>query len=179
MPQTVQMGSQGDDVRHLQEALVAQGYYLGSVDGHFGEKTAAALAYFQSTNGMHIDAVAGQQTYDYLGIADQHDSVHIELPAVDVINAAGNYTVHVMGTAARDGVRVVAWFRGANGDHHAEATVTLAPNQHVEAAIPIPNEVVQATGEYHVLVQAFAGPESIGEQAGMVHVHHEGQAATH
>jgi len=179
MPQPVQVGSQGEDVRRLQEALVAQGYYIGNVDGVFGDKTAAAVAYFQSVCGLQIDAIAGQQTYDYLGVADVNDSVHIELPQQDVISAAGNYSVHVLGNVTKNGVRIVAWFRGANGDHHAEATINLAPNQHVQADIPIPNEVVQATGEYHVLVHAFDGANSIGEQAGSVHVHHEGQQPAH
>lgn len=179
MPQTVEFGSQGEDVTRLQQALIAQGYFVGAADGHFGEKTAAALAYFQSASGMKIDAIAGPQTYDYLGIADQHDSVHLQLPAPDVVNGPGNYSVHVTGTSAVQGVRIVAWFRGANGEHHAEATVNLTANQPVQADIPIPGEVVQATGEYHVLVYAFHGSESIGEQAGSFHVHHEGQAATH
>lgn len=167
------MGSHGEDVRRLQEALVAQGYYVGSVDSIFGNKTAAAVAYFQSVCGLDIDGVAGPHVYDYLGVADVNDSVHIELPAQDVINAAGNYSVHVMGNVTKQGVRVVAWFRGPNGDHHSEATVNLAANQHVQADIPIPQEVVAQTGEYHILVHAFDGANSIGEQAGSVHVHHE------
>ncbi len=126
MPHTVQIGSQGEDVRRLQEALVAQGYYVGNVDGVFGTKTAAAVAYFESVCGLEIDGVAGPHVYDYLGVADQNDSVHIQLPQAD---------------------------------------------------IAIPNEVVQATGEYHVLVHAFDGANSIGEQAGSVHVHHEGHEA--
>ena len=178
MPQTVQFGSHGDDVKHLQEALVAQGYYVGAVDGQFGNKTAAAVAYYQSVCGLEIDGMAGPQVYDYLGVADVNDSVHIELPATDVINGPGHYTVHVMGNVTKQGARVVAWFRGANGDHNSEpVTINLVPNQHVQADLPIPQDVVQATGEYHVVVYVFDGSNTIGEQTGTVHVHHEAGAA--
>jgi len=174
MPQSVTLGSHGEDVRRLQEALVAQGYYVGTVDGVFGNKTMAAVGYYQSVCGLEIDGVAGPHVYDYLGVADVNDSVHIELPATDVINGPGHYTVHVMGNVTKHGARVLAWFRGANGDHNTEAvTVDLVPNQHVQADLPIPQDVVQAGGEYHVVVYCMDGANSIGEQTGVVHVHHE------
>ena len=169
---------QSDLVKKLQDALVAQGYYVGTADGHYGDKTDAAVRYYQSCAGLGIDGIAGQHVLDYLGVVDANDTVHVQLPAADVVSGPGHYSMHVTGTAAEQGVRVVAWFRGANGDHRAEVTVNLTANQATQADIDIPSEVVATSGEYHVLVNVFnhAGT-SLGEQTGVVHVHHEGAAA--
>ena len=62
-------GSSGADVRGLQEQLTSLGYSLGSVDGIFGPKTAAALRQFQSDMGIGVDAIAGPETYGALSTA--------------------------------------------------------------------------------------------------------------
>jgi hypothetical protein len=138
------------------------------------------VGYYESCNGLEIDGIAGQHVLDYLGVVESNDRVHIALPATDVISGPGHYSVHVTGAAAEHGVRVVAWFRGANGDHQAEpVSIDLVANQPTQADITIPTEVVQATGEYHVLVYAFpaSGADSLGEETGTVHVHHDAAAA--
>ena len=54
-------GSQGDDVKKLQESLNKQGYSL-SVDGIFGSKTQQAVKDYQSKNNLAVDGIAGQNT---------------------------------------------------------------------------------------------------------------------
>lgn len=54
-------GSQGEEVRKLQEALNSQGYGL-SVDGIYGAKTQAAVRDYQSKNGLSVDGIAGVNT---------------------------------------------------------------------------------------------------------------------
>lgn len=54
-------GSQGDEVKKLQEALNGQGYGL-SVDGIYGAKTQAAVRDYQSKNGLSVDGIAGVNT---------------------------------------------------------------------------------------------------------------------
>ena len=54
-------GSQGDEVKKLQEALNSQGYGL-SVDGIYGAKTQAAVRDYQSKNGLSVDGIAGVNT---------------------------------------------------------------------------------------------------------------------
>ena len=54
-------GSQGDEVKKLQEALNSQGYGL-SVDGIYGAKTQAAVQDYQSKNGLSVDGIAGVNT---------------------------------------------------------------------------------------------------------------------
>lgn len=65
---SVQMGSSGEDVREVQQALVDQGYYVGSVDGQFGPKTDAAVRYYQSCNGLTVDGIVGSVTAGSLGV---------------------------------------------------------------------------------------------------------------
>lgn len=54
-------GSQGDEVKKLQEALNSQGYGL-SADGIYGSKTQAAVRDYQSKNGLTVDGIAGANT---------------------------------------------------------------------------------------------------------------------
>ena len=54
-------GSQGDDVKKLQESLNQQGYSL-SVDGIFGSKTQQAVKDYQSKNNLAVDGIAGKNT---------------------------------------------------------------------------------------------------------------------
>lgn len=55
-------GDRGADVRDLQQALAALGYYTSSADGAFGEGTAAAVGAFQGDNGLLADGIAGATT---------------------------------------------------------------------------------------------------------------------
>ena len=54
-------GSQGEEVRKLQEALNKQGYNL-SVDGIFGINTQNAVRDYQSKNNLSVDGIAGANT---------------------------------------------------------------------------------------------------------------------
>ena len=50
---TLRKGSTGQDVRELQTALNGKGYTL-SVDGIYGDKTAAAVRDYQQKNGLSM-----------------------------------------------------------------------------------------------------------------------------
>lgn len=62
MYQTVRLGSKGDAVVALQNALVASGAKI-VVDGDFGPSTDAALKAFQAARGLTQDGVAGPKTW--------------------------------------------------------------------------------------------------------------------
>lgn len=64
----LQNGSQGDDVKRLQDALKQKGFYAGLVDGDFGPGTTAAVKAFQASKGLSADGVAGATTKAALGI---------------------------------------------------------------------------------------------------------------
>jgi His-Xaa-Ser repeat protein HxsA len=58
-------------VRRVQIALLAQGYYRGSIDGVVGPGTRAALREFQSARGLSVTGTITPQTLDALMIASE------------------------------------------------------------------------------------------------------------
>ena len=56
-------------VVNVQVALRDQGYYAGAVDGAMGPETRAALAAFQSDNGLAVTSAVDQPTLQTLGVA--------------------------------------------------------------------------------------------------------------
>ena len=66
---TYRQGSSGETVRTIQTKLKNWGYYNGAVDGIFGSQTAEAVRYFQRSNGLTADGVAGPATLEKLGIS--------------------------------------------------------------------------------------------------------------
>lgn len=59
-------GVQSSDVRDLQEALTALGYYKGEITGRYGNLTMEAVRQFQKKNGLTADGVAGPRTLEKL-----------------------------------------------------------------------------------------------------------------
>lgn len=67
-PRTLYWGSQGDDVRTVQDKLLRWKFYDGKVDGIFGARTYRAVRRFQEKNGLTVDGVVGPSTAVALGI---------------------------------------------------------------------------------------------------------------
>ncbi len=65
---TYKQGSTGDAVRQIQTRLKSWGYYSGAVDGVYGPKTAAAVKFFQSKNGLVADGICGIRTLEKIGL---------------------------------------------------------------------------------------------------------------
>lgn len=63
---SLKIGSKGDNVRSVQQKLKSLGFYNGSVDGDFGEGTAAAVTRFQKQYGLTADGKVGTQTLNTL-----------------------------------------------------------------------------------------------------------------
>ena len=59
---TMTVGSRGEQVRLLQQALIALGYLDDSADGVFGPKTESAVKKFQQSQGLTVDGLAGTGT---------------------------------------------------------------------------------------------------------------------
>lgn len=57
----LRLGSEGAEVRELQQKLVRAGYAV-TVDGDFGPATKQAVEAFQRANGFKVDGVVGPQT---------------------------------------------------------------------------------------------------------------------
>ena len=62
------IGSSGDDVVKLQNALIEAGYDVGGTgaDGILGKNTAAAIKQYQKDNGLQVDGIAGKNTQGLL-----------------------------------------------------------------------------------------------------------------
>ena len=65
---TLRQGSQGEEVRLLQQVLKDKGYYMGAIDGVFGGGTKSAVQAFQSAKGLTADGIAGQRTLTALSL---------------------------------------------------------------------------------------------------------------
>jgi N-acetylmuramoyl-L-alanine amidase len=69
----LRVGSEGDDVKALQKALLRKGINCGAVDGIFGPKTAAAVKRYQEREGLAVDGIVGPNTMAAMGIGDDDD----------------------------------------------------------------------------------------------------------
>ncbi|NLB91762.1 MAG: SH3 domain-containing protein, partial [Clostridiales bacterium] len=65
-PGTSKPGDSGTYVKKLQQALAFEGYYVGSIDGSFGNGTEEAVKSFQKAKGMSQDGIAGTVTITLL-----------------------------------------------------------------------------------------------------------------
>jgi len=68
-------GSNGEEVRRIQQKLSQWGYYAGAVDGVFGQDTYDAVIRFQRKNGLKADGVAGSDTLEAMGLSAQPRTV--------------------------------------------------------------------------------------------------------
>lgn len=67
-------GSNGSEVRSIQEKLKRWGYYTGNVDGIYGSRTVSAVKKFQQKNGLSVDGIAGPKTLSAMGIQSSSGS---------------------------------------------------------------------------------------------------------
>ena len=63
---TLTIGSEGEEVRKVQQALIDLNYLSGKADGVFGSKTEDAVRRFQTTYSLTVDGLAGTQTQNKL-----------------------------------------------------------------------------------------------------------------
>lgn len=68
------LGSQGNEVRRIQQKLKSLGYYKGSVDGIYGTSTQKAVRAFQKNCGITADGIAGPKTLKFMGLSGSTSS---------------------------------------------------------------------------------------------------------
>ena len=83
------LGDRGEVVRTIQQKLIRWGYLDGTADGVFGSATQAAVQYFQRSNGLTADGVAGAATLKALGISPG---------ASTAANGSGSTNSHLQGS---------------------------------------------------------------------------------
>ena len=153
MPNALEIGSTGPEVTELQNKLVEMGYFVGNVDGVYGHKTAAAVAYLQSCHGLDIDAVVGPQVRELLNIGGSGISVSIDVtwPQIEVWHPGDELAVHIHPLSEYDNLqmRVVIWYRSAAGEHYSEASATVHGNADAIAHVPVNPFTAEVEGEVH------------------------------
>lgn len=100
----LKLGSQGEDVKTLQEALSKIGHSSIKVDGDFGEKTEDAVIAFQEEQGLYADGVVGAHTQHAINnalsnLADEQTG----LDSVSRSHTTPNAFVRVPADKYRDG----------------------------------------------------------------------------
>jgi len=60
---TLRVGSSGSQVLALQRRLTSLGYWLGRIDGHFGDLTRQAVVAIQKVAGLPRDGICGPLTW--------------------------------------------------------------------------------------------------------------------
>jgi peptidoglycan hydrolase-like protein with peptidoglycan-binding domain len=70
---TLKRGSEGQDVKDLQEALIELDFKPGEVDGVFGVFTESAVKSFQNWSQTTVDGIVGPATWAKLDDADRSD----------------------------------------------------------------------------------------------------------
>jgi peptidoglycan hydrolase-like protein with peptidoglycan-binding domain len=69
--QKLRLEDEGPAVLEVQQRLADLGYWLGEVDGHFGQLTRQAVMAFQKAEGLTRDGIAGPQTRQALPAASR------------------------------------------------------------------------------------------------------------
>lgn len=102
------IGSNGEEVRQIQEKLQAMGIYRGPLDGVFGGGTEAAVKLFQGKNGLDADGIVGSQSWQALFGAD--------VPTVAITFKTLDYRCLALTGSFETGAGIPDCFAGLSGD---------------------------------------------------------------
>jgi peptidoglycan hydrolase-like protein with peptidoglycan-binding domain len=78
--QSIRLGSSGDGVVCLQEALAERGFYDGGADGNFDNATMTAVLAFQEEAELFVDGVVGRESAIELEIWPDEESNVVRTP---------------------------------------------------------------------------------------------------
>lgn len=172
------IGSTGPEVTELQQKLIGLGYFVGNVDGDYGPKTAAAVAYLQSTHGLDIDAIAGPQVFELLdmnGAGNINVTMEATWPTIDVWRPGDEIVVQlrlVDPNAQSTFARVAMQFRSSAGQDHAVDELQVEPGSTAMARLQLPQSIAGTQGEVYWTGWVFdnRGQQMPDEGAGSFHV---------
>ena len=103
-------GDENDRVRELQELLREKKYFVGNVDGHFGDLTEEAVILFQRAHGLQMDGKVGALTLTALEKAPPRDLGEREQITEKDLKERGSETI----AKASLGKRIATWFGVGN-----------------------------------------------------------------
>lgn len=104
------LGSHGPEVKQIQEALTAHGFYRGPLDGDFGGGTHAAVVAFQKKNKLTTDGRVGQKTWEAIF------GNGVQIPAATIFNEDLARRCLALTGAFETGTGVPDCFCGLSGD---------------------------------------------------------------
>ena len=96
--ETLELGSEGAEVKKLQQKLKDLGYLSGSVDGKFGVATEAAVIAFQKNNNLTADGKAGVATLSKLYSGTAKKSTGTQVKIEETTNNSGRDTSDISST---------------------------------------------------------------------------------
>ena len=96
--ETLELGSEGAEVKKLQQKLKDLGYLSGSVDGKFGVATEAAVIAFQKNNNLTADGKAGVATLSKLYSGTAKKSTGTQVKIEETSNNSGRDTSDISST---------------------------------------------------------------------------------
>jgi len=164
---TMQLGSHGDAVLALQQALVHKGYFVGQPDGDYGERTWAAVAYFQSCSSIAIDGAAGPETVKLLGV-DPHPGAVVMRTVEAHVDNAGKWWLPVSASVDMN-IKVLAVFSVGSVQHATEQVDSVSHTSPGLITLDVPADIMsQKPAEVHVSVYAYSDPgnELLDEKSG-------------
>ena len=150
-------GSEGDDVREIQELLISQGYLDGEADGFFGPLTEGAVLAFQQENGLDATGIVGEGTYNALkGI----EIVEEAAEAVEEVAAA--LVEEEAATEAEEAAEEVAEEAAAEAEaaDAGEGTEEAAEGEIAAAAEELAGAVEEAAGAVEEVAAEFVLSEA-------------------
>ena len=77
------LGNQGARVKQLQAKLKQLGYFTGEIDGVYGEETKIAVSEFQKNNGLLVDGLVGEATWQSLQSKKSQTGDKVNISAYD------------------------------------------------------------------------------------------------
>ncbi|MHA6624996.1 L,D-transpeptidase family protein [Pseudonocardia sichuanensis] len=83
-PQSLRLNDEGPRVLEIQQRLSELGYWLGEVDGHYGQLTRQAVMAFQKAEGLTRDGIAGPKTREKLPSASRPEPEDAEGDRIEV-----------------------------------------------------------------------------------------------
>ena len=107
---SLKKGSQGSDVKRLQQNLIGMGYLDGTADGVYGGITKTAVMDFQSDFGLAVDGNAGQATQCALRNAVVRLQVELKSAGYAPGSADGKF-----GAKTKKALKALQTYRKENG----------------------------------------------------------------
>lgn len=134
----LRFGSEGDDVKELQEDLIKLGYDLGKTgaDGDFGTKTLTAVKDFQEKHNLKIDGIVGSATKKAIkeAVANMSDNTIIVPEEEELKLEVGMEVMLANDAVFTNGKSIASWMFGKklfvrkiNGDNITISTVKTGP----------------------------------------------------